>query len=68
MPSGSVSDTISLNRGNLTYKHNSSALLSTADSPMMTNILQNDQWTVDTSDGVVSDSRLDRHHPGVWRL
>jgi hypothetical protein len=28
-------------------------------------IVQNDQRTVDTANGVVADARLDVHHPGV---
>jgi hypothetical protein len=28
-------------------------------------IVQNDQGTVDTANGVVADARLDMHHPGV---
>lgn len=31
-----------------------------------TDIVQNDQRTVDTSNGVVADAWLDVHHPGVY--
>lgn len=34
---------------------------------MTTDILENNQWTVDTADGVVAYPRLDRHHAGIDR-
>lgn len=34
--------------------------------PRATHIVQDDQWTVDTANGVVSYPRLDRHHAGVY--
>lgn len=31
-----------------------------------TDILKDNQWTVDTADGVVTYPRLDRHHAGIY--
>lgn len=34
----------------------------------VTYIVQDDQWTIDTSDGIVADTGLDGGHPRVHEL
>jgi hypothetical protein len=60
-PSGNVKDTISLNRGNLTYyisQHRALQLHCVISSY----IFENDQRAIDTSNGVVAHSWLDIDH------
>lgn len=67
MPSGKVKDTISLNRGNLTFVADQYTVSrwSATLAESKTNALKDDQRTVNTTDGVVSDPRCDGHHPWV---
>ena len=44
-------------------------LLGAAAQPCkLTYVIKNDQWAVDTSDGVVTDARLDARHPGINKV
>jgi hypothetical protein len=64
VPSGSVRDTISLNCGNLTCPARE-LLSQPPSSSTATHVVENDQGSVDTADGVVANPRRNAHHAGV---